>query len=332
MTTANHSSQTAAPPAGQQAGAPATLTITRILNAPRDVVFKAWTDPAQLAQWWSPHGFTRSVSELDVRPGGAMRTEMRGPDGAAYPDRGVFHEVVPPERLVFTSVAIADEAGRPLLEVRNTVTFAELDGRTKLTLQAVVVTAAPAVAGALAGMAEGWSQSLDKLAEYLETGAVTPSAPRRTSVLTLPSDRAIAQTRIFDAPRDRVFQVYTDPQRIPEWWGPKRHTTTVAQMDVRPGGVWRFVTRYADGREEDFHGEYREITPPERIVQTFELEGMPGHVAVETLTLEDLNGQTRLTVTSVFDTAADRDAMLEPGAEEGARETWDRLAALLPQG
>jgi uncharacterized protein YndB with AHSA1/START domain len=329
MTTANHSSQT---PTAPPTSAPAPLTITRYLNAPRDVVFKAWTDPAQLAQWWSPHGFTRSVDELDARPGGLMRGAMRGPDGAVYPDTGMFHEIVPPERLVFTSVGIADEAGRPLLEVRNTVTFADLGGRTKLTLQAVVVTAAPAVAGALAGMAEGWSQSLDKLAEYLATGAVAPSAPRHTGVLTLPSDRAIAQTRIFDAPRDQLFQVYTDPQRIPQWWGPKRHTTIVDQMDVRPGGVWRFVTRYADGHEEDFHGEYREIAPPERIVQTFEWEGQPGHVAVETLTLEDLNGQTRMTVTSVFDTAADRDGMLEPGAEEGARESWDRLAALLAQG
>ena len=329
MTTTNDSSQTAGAPASS---APAPLTITRILNAPREVVFKAWTDPAQLAQWWSPHGFTRSVSELDARPGGVMRGAMRGPDGTAYPDTGMFHEIVPPERLVFTSVGIADEAGRPLLEVRNTVTFDDLGRRTKLTLHAEVVTAAPEVAGALAGMAEGWSQSLDKLAEYLATGAVAPSEPRLTGVLTLPSDRSIAHTRIFDAPRDRVFQVYTDPQRIPQWWGPKRHTTVVDQMDVRPGGVWRFVTRYADGHEEDFHGEYREIAPPARLVQTFEWEGMPGHVAVETMTLEDLNGQTRMTLTSTFDSVEDRDGTIESGMEDGARESWDRLAALLAQG
>ena len=331
MTTANHSPQTSASPAAQP-GAPAPLTITRILNAPREVVFKAWTDPAQLAQWWSPHGFTRSVSELDARPGGALRTAMRGPDGAVYPDTGVFHEIVPPERLVFTSVGIADEAGRPLLQVRNTVTFADLGGRTKLTLQAVVVTAAPAVAGALAGMAEGWSQSLDKLAEYLQTGAVTPSEPRLTGVITLPSDRTIAQTRVFDAPRDLVFAVCTDPRRIPQWWGPSRHTTIVDQMDVRPGGVWRFVIRDAGGHEEGFHGEYREIAPPERMVQTFEWEGLPGHVSVETMTLEDLGGQTRMTVTSTFDTVEDRDGTIDSGMEDGARESWDRLAALLAQG
>ncbi len=143
------------------------LVITRVFDAPRELVFKVWTDPKHMAQWWGPKGFTNPVCELDARPGGAIRIDMRGPDGVTYPMGGVFHEIVEPERLVFTASAFQDEEGNPQLEVLNTVTFAELGGKTKLTLQAVVVKSAPAVAAALAGMEEGWRQSLDRLAEHL---------------------------------------------------------------------------------------------------------------------------------------------------------------------
>ena len=143
------------------------LVITRTFDAPRELVFKAWTDPTHVAQWWGPKYFTNPVCELDVRPGGAILIHMRGPDGVVYPMKGVFHEIVEPERLVFTSSAFEDEEGNPQLEALNTVTFAEHEGKTKLTLHAVVVKATPAAKGALQGMEEGWNQSLDRLAEYL---------------------------------------------------------------------------------------------------------------------------------------------------------------------
>jgi uncharacterized protein YndB with AHSA1/START domain len=147
----------------------ADLVIERVFDAPRDLVFKAWTDPRHVAQWWGPKGFTTPVCELDVRPGGAILIHMRGPDGVVHPTKGVFHEIVESERLVITTSAFEDEAGNPQLEVLHTVTFAEHSGKTKLTLQAVVVKAAPGVAAALAGMAEGWNESFDRLADYLPT-------------------------------------------------------------------------------------------------------------------------------------------------------------------
>ncbi len=146
------------------------LVITRVFDAPRDLVFKAWTDPQYVAQWWGPKGFTNPVCELDVRPGGAIRIDMRAPDGVTYPMKGVFHEIVAPERLVFTSSALEDDEGNPQLEVLTTVTFAEHNGKTKLTLEAVVVKATPAAAAALDGMELGWRQSLDRLAEHLARG------------------------------------------------------------------------------------------------------------------------------------------------------------------
>ena len=150
-----------------------------------------------------------------------------------------------------------------------------------------------------------------------------------TTTVRTPSDREIVSERVFDAPRERVFAAYTDPQLIPRWWGPRGTTTIVDQMDVRPGGAWRFVSRDSNGSETGFRGTYREVTPPERIVQTFEWEGMPGHVLVETATFEDLGGRTKVTATSLFHTPEERDGMLASGMESGLRETHDRLAELL---
>ena len=142
------------------------LTITRIFDAPRSLVFKMWTDPKHVAQWWGPKGFSNPVCELDVRPGGALRIVMRAPDGVDYPMTGVFREIVEPERLVFTNVAV-DKEGNPLLEGLTTVTFAEHGGKTKLTLQTRAVALVAPAARMLEGMEAGWTQSLERLAEYV---------------------------------------------------------------------------------------------------------------------------------------------------------------------
>jgi uncharacterized protein YndB with AHSA1/START domain len=153
---------------------------------------------------------------------------------------------------------------------------------------------------------------------------MNPQTPNTTSI-TLPSDREIVMTRLFNAPRALVFKAYTDPEAIPHWWGPRGYTTVVDTMDVRPGGRWRFVQRDAEGNEFAFNGEYREITPPERLVNTFEFEGLPGHVVVDTASFEEQDGKTRVTVTSLFASVEDRDGMLQSGMEEGAVDTWNRL-------
>jgi uncharacterized protein YndB with AHSA1/START domain len=160
--------------------APQELRLTRILGAPRGLVFKAWTDPEQVARWWGPRGFTNPVCELDARVGGWIRIDMRGPNGAIYPMKGLFHEVVEPERLVFTSTALEDAGGKPLFEILNTVTFEDFHGITKLTLHAKLVTKdfvlTPQVAMALAGMEQGWSESLYRLADELDNSLKALSA------------------------------------------------------------------------------------------------------------------------------------------------------------
>jgi uncharacterized protein YndB with AHSA1/START domain len=151
----------------------------------------------------------------------------------------------------------------------------------------------------------------------------------RRATVTTPTEREIHVERIFEAPRDRVFELFTDPELIPEWWGPRGTTTIVDEMDVRNGGTWRYVTRNSDGSETAFRGTYREVSPPDRIVQTFEWEGMPGHVSVDTAVFEDLGHRTKLVSTSIFHTTEERDGMLGSGMEKGMNETYQRLDELL---
>ena len=157
-------------------------------------------------------------------------------------------------------------------------------------------------------------------------------AAKTTTVIAEPGKQEILVAREFDAPRDLVFKACTDPALIPQWWGPRNLTTEVDTMDVRLGGQWRFIHRDTDGNEYAFHGVYHEILAPERVIDTFEFEGLPetGHVTLETMRLEELpGGRTRLTVQSVFQSVADRDGMLQSGMEEGLDDTYDRLAEIL---
>jgi uncharacterized protein YndB with AHSA1/START domain len=143
--------------------------ITRIIDAPREMVFKAWIDPKQLSQWWSPRGFTNPVCEVTPKVGGVIRIHMSHPQ---FPDHwmvGKFKEIKEPEKLVFQNNAVLgkDGIGEPSLEGTTTVTFEDVNGKTRLTVIAVLHKMAPGMEGAAAGMNEGWNQSIDKLVEFL---------------------------------------------------------------------------------------------------------------------------------------------------------------------
>jgi uncharacterized protein YndB with AHSA1/START domain len=143
-----------------------TVEITRIIDAPRALVFRMWVEPEHMAQWWGPKSFDNPVCEIDGRPGGKILIHMRGPGGTLYPMTGEFLEVVEPERLAFMAYA-EDLAGQRLLESRTVVTFEDVDGRTRLTVRAHAVGLVPIAPQMLAGMQAGWSGSLDKLAELV---------------------------------------------------------------------------------------------------------------------------------------------------------------------
>lgn len=142
----------------------------------------------------------------------------------------------------------------------------------------------------------------------------------KTEFVIEPGRQDIVITRVFDAPPEVVFAACTDPKLIPSWWGPRSIATQVDVMDVRPGGSWRFVHRDGEGNEYAFRGVYHDVVPSERVVQTFEFEGAPGHVALETLTLEEVDGKTRYVAQAVHQSVEARDAMVQSGMEAGARD------------
>jgi uncharacterized protein YndB with AHSA1/START domain len=152
--------------------------------------------------------------------------------------------------------------------------------------------------------------------------------PSRTSTLGLPSKREIRVERVFDAPREHVWRAMTEPDLVAQWWG-RGNRLDVVRLEVERGGHWRFVEHH-DGATDGFEGRFREVTPPERIVQTFEWDGMPGHVIVNDMTLEEVApGRTRVIVVSLFHTTEERDGMLQSGMKDGLDRSYDVLDGVL---
>ncbi len=430
------------------------FVITREFEAPRDLVFQAWTNPRHLAQWWGPKGFTNPVCEWDVRPGGKIYDIMRAPNGDEYPMGGEFREIVAPERLVFTSGAL-DKKGKMLFEFLHTATFAEQNGKTRLTLRSRVVSTTADAARYIGGFEMGMTMSLERLGAHLAqktepliverifdapasliwaalttregiarwsfsdlsafkpepgfefsfTGEkdgrkflhrckITEAIPEKRlayrwryeghagdslvsfdlfaegtktrvrlthlGLETFPpapdfarenfelgwtsligsslkefveqaaAARQIVISRVFDAPRELVWEAWTDPGQVVKWWGPDGFTTTIEKMDVRPGGVWQHVMHGPDGTNYPNKSVFVEVVKPERIVYTHGggREGGPGVHFEATWTFEAIaDGRTRLTIRQLFPSAADRERIVkEFGAIEGGKQTLARLA------
>ena len=151
-----------------------------------------------------------------------------------------------------------------------------------------------------------------------------------TEFVIKPGVQEITLIREFDAPRDLVFKVMMDPNAISKWWGPRAYWTKVDKMDARSGGSWRFIHGDDKGNEYGFHGVYH-LVEPNCVIQTFEFEGVPGRPSLETTTLEDIGGRTRMVTHSVFLSLEDRDGVVQSGMQAGAAETQDRLAELIAE-
>ena len=266
-----------------------TLVTTRVFDAPRELVYRAWTDPKQFARWFPPEGFGAAACELDVRPGGTVRIDMKAPagppfDGAVMPGRGVYREVVPNERLSFTLVPEIGDQRMPI--VLTTVFFEDAgNGRTKLTIHQSAESVVEFEQLVKQGMAEGIGQSLGKLASVL-SGNPTD---RGTGV----SGRTLTLTRVYAAPRELVWAALTDPAQVTKWMFANDWESPSAKIDLRPGGAFSIAMRPADRSQEGFgfDGTYREVTKPERLVQVI------GDGRVMTTTLAEVLGGTKLTLT-----------------------------------
>jgi len=304
------------------------IVMTRIFDARRQLVFEAYTDPKHIPHWWGPRRYTITVEQMDVRPGGAWRFVQRGSSGEVHAFRGVYREVVPVERIVATF----EYEAQPGHEVLNTTTFEERDGKTKLTVTSRFLTMEDRDGMLNAGMESGATESWDRVAEYIEN-SMNASTTNPSTEATLSGDKEIIFTRTFDAPRELVFEAWTNPSHVPHWWGPHGFTTTILEMDVRPGGVWRLVMRGPDGT--DYHNRivFVDVVKPSRLVYKNEGEAGSEPVSFETtVTFTDKAGRTEVTMRMLFPSAGVRDHVVQKyGAVEGGKQTLGRLANYLPR-
>jgi uncharacterized protein YndB with AHSA1/START domain len=309
------------------------IATTRIFNAPREMLWCAMTNPLHLVNWWGPHGFTTTVEEMDVRPGGAWNLTMHGPDGAEYPNRSVFTEVVEPEKIVFVHGG-ARKGGGPDANFVGTWLFEKIDEeRTRVTVRMVFET--PEERDLVAkeyGAVEGLGQTLSRLEEGLQS-----------------SDHLIA--RVFDAPRARLWKMFTDPVHLARWWGPCKLETIIEQLDPRVGGRYKFVMQAPDGTRYPMKGVYREVVEPEKLVYSVDVSEHPPewHAAIlknlppgtardsvgelsTTIIFTELGTRTRVTIRSTFESSALRNAFTRIGMTKGWSQSLDKLAEQLAKG
>lgn len=314
--------------------------ITRQFNAPRELVFRAWTNPQHIAVWWGPKGFTNPVCEWDARPGGQVYVVMRAPDGMDFPMGGEFREILPPEKLVMTTGAL-DEQGKLLFEFLHTLILTEQNGKTNLVLRSRVIRTTPGADRYIGGFEMGMTMSLERLEEHLAQGTAPVvveeivATPPATPIPAGTADREIMITRDYQAPRELVWEAMANPEHVAKWWGPRGFTTTIEVMDFRVGGVWKHVMHGPDGTNYPNKSIFREIVKPERIVYTHGggREQGPGASFTATWTFEALAAdRTRLTGRMVFGSAEERDFVVrEFGASEGGRQTLMRLSERLSE-
>ena len=291
------------------------LVFTRVFEAPREMVYQAWTDPKHVAKWWGPKGSTNSIQSMDVRPGGALRITTHGPDGVENPNEIVYEEVVKPERLVYLH---GDE--REPGYVRVTVTFTEDGGKTTVTIEMLFKTAAKREEIVVKrGAFEVVNQSMDRLAERL--AAMKAAAPPA---------HELTMTRIFDAPRETVFAAWTDAERLKRWWGPKGFTNPVCEFDARPGGAIRIHMRAPNGVIYPMTGVVLEIAPPERLVFVSAALDEKGDALFEilnTVTFAALGGKTQVTLHATVTMETAEAPRYLAGMEMGWSLSLDRLGA-----
>lgn len=296
------------------------IVVSRVFDAPRELVWEAWTDPRHVVHWWGPNGFTTTVEKMEVRPGGVWQHVMHGPDGTDYPNKSVFTEVVKPERICFSHGG--SKKGDPATQFEATWTFEAIGKQTRLTIH--MVFPSPADRDRVVrdyGALDGASQTLERLAAYLpEIGNGKAS---------------VAITRIFNAPREVVWKAWTDPQHVAQWWGPNEFTAPLCELDLRPGGAILIHMRGPKGSPFDMimpmKGVFHEIVAPERLVfasSAFHDEaGIPQLEVLNTVTFEDYNGKTRLTLHAAVVKSTPAVAGAIAGMEQGWTQSLEKFGA-----
>jgi uncharacterized protein YndB with AHSA1/START domain len=294
------------------------IVISREFNAPRELVWEAMTNPKHVVNWWGPRGFSTTIETMDFRVGGVWKHVMRGPDGAKYPNKSIFKEIVAPEKIVFSHGGGREEG--PGASFTATWTFEALaEGKTRVTACMVFSSAAERdFVVKEFGAIEGGKQTLERLGEHLAESLCKP----------------FIISREFNAPRDLVWKAWTERARLMEWFGPKGFTMTNAKLDFRPGGIFHYSLRAPDGKEMWGKFVYREIVAPEKIVlvNSFSDEngGLTRHpfspawplqMLTET-TFAERDGKTTVTIKWLPLDATDEERKTFDSARDGMTQGW----------
>ncbi len=298
---------------------PQPLVVSRFFDAPRELVFRAWSHADHIKRWFSPKTFSAPEADIDFRPGGVFAVCMRSPDGQDFWSRGTFLDIAPPSRLV---VAMGAEVGGvKRFDVHTTVTFESEGKGTRMTVRQVYDNVDPDFTASIQGAPEGWRTTLDKLEQEV---ARIKAAPLRVV------HGEFTIRRSFAASPAQVFRALTDPAAKARWFsGPEGWVALEREMDVRPGGRERAKGRWPSGLVTTFDAVYFDVVPNERLVYAYEmhLDERRISVSLATLQLEAEGAGTRLTLT-------EQGAFLDGYDDAGARENGtggllDRLAESL---
>ncbi len=290
------------------------ILLTRVFDAPRELVFAAMTMPEHVARWWGPHGSVMELCEMDCRPGGHWQYILRC-NGKEVRFRGVYHEIVPPERLVTTECYVEPRVGSP--EWHTTLTLEEIDGKTIARSRVLHSSATNRDAHLNAGMERGASETYDRLAELL---AFQSSG----------MEREVEIVRIFNAPRELVYRAWTEPEHMTQWWGPTVFTNHSCELDVKPGGKWQIAMRSPAGVDHYCKGIYSEVREPERLVFTndaFDADGKPLLQGFTTVILEPQGEKTKLTLRTRAIGLVEFAPQMLRGMEQGWSQSLDKLLA-----
>ena len=301
-----------------------SIVTTRVIDAPRELVFDAFSNPDHLARWWGPNGFGTTTHAFDMRPGGEWRFTMHGPDGRDYENRVAYDEIVRPER-----IAYRHGGDKGAVQFQSTITFEDLGGKTRLTMRGVFPTKEnrDRVANTY-GAVEGGKQTLERLDTFL-------------------TDNAFVFSRSVDAPRDLVWKMWSEAEHLAKWWGPKGFPWISGKLDFRPGGTFHYCMKMPNGTEMWGKFVYREIVVPERIVYINSFSDAAGNITrgpfmndfpVEVLnlvTFTEESGKTTVTLRSgpINATAAERDKFkaLQAPMRQGFGGTFDQLETYLAE-
>lgn len=289
-----------------------TIVTRRVVNAPRSLVFEAFTKPEHLKRWMGPRSLAMTVCEVDLRVGGRWRMVHRTPDGQEFGFHGEFREIARPERIVRTFVF----EPMPEHEALETLVLEERAGLTTLTTTSVHKTIqgrdGHLSGGRMeAGMTDGYAR-LDDLLGEMRAAVIGPGASG-----SKPAEFVVS--RVFNAPRRLVFEAWTKAEHIEKWFTPKPLTTPRCEVDFRVGGVFHLVMRMPNGTEFPLNAKFTEIVAPEKIVFVGKMHD--GNDVATTVTFTEVAGQTTLTARQTYAFESDSTR----GAPQGWKATLNQL-------